>query len=318
MKPFRSVVNMWNDDLVRREDVQVNVDGTLAEDRNKEKPVEYAFTYRRVMDSNNEKKLEYSELDIESPGLRKILAENVTHYPSQLFEENILNMMSPYQPLIFNWENLEKATASQDSDGAEKREARGHLSALLQTLRTSGELELYFKSRDAHMASKTITSEWLWTIYPPKTLLYARSFLGDVQVFEVERIDETTRDNGKPKGHSIVCAAYDWDGTRFQRLTYAFEVDDFNGPKPINSLRCYPLKYHQDDDGKDDSEVVKQNLIERGKDFVNLCTGKGRQCGFQCDYDGLVISTSRGSSRLASTGTVSIISPFRRRLESLH
>lgn len=188
IKPFRSVVSMWNDDLVRREDVQVNVDGTLAEDGKKEKPIEYAFTYRRVMDSNNEKKLEYSELDIEAPGLRKLLAENVTHYPSQLFEEKNLNMMSPYQPLVFNWENLERATASQEADSAERKEAREHLSKLLQTLRTSDELEPYFKSRDAHIAARTITSEWLWTIYPPKTLLYARSFLGDPQVFEVERI----------------------------------------------------------------------------------------------------------------------------------
>lgn len=82
-------------------------------------------------------------------------------------------------------------------------------------------------------------------------------------------------------------------------------MENFNGPKPINSLRCYPLKYHQNEDGRDDSEAVKQSLIERGKEFVNLCSSEAQRNGFQCDYDGLVISTSRGSSRLASTGTVS-------------
>ena len=295
---------MWNDELARREDRPVDVDGA-AEAKGKEKPVEYAFTYRRVMDSNNEKNLEYSELDIESPGLRKILGENVTHYPSELFEEKSLNMLSPFQPLVFNWENLEKAVEQRESDNEDRKEAREHLSSLLKTLRTSEELGQYFKNRDANLAARTITSEWLWTIFPPKTLLYTRSFLGDAQIFEVERVEEIFGDNGKSKGHSITCAAYDWDGTRFQRLVYVFDIETFKHPKPINSLRCYPLKFHVNEDGQDDGEVVKKNLIERGKEFVNLCTGEARKDGFQCDYDGQAISTSKGSSRLATTDAVS-------------
>ena len=300
-------MSRWNEENVSREDVPINLDGTIAEAKKKaEKPVDYAFTYRRVMDSNNEKKLEYSELDIESPGLRKLLGENITHYPSQLFEEKCLNMLSPFQPLIFNWANLEKAVGAQELDTDETKEAREHLAAMLQALRTSEELESYFKNRESYISTKTITSEWLWTIFPPKTLMYARSFLSEGQVFEVERVEELTRDDGKSKGQCITCAAYDWDGTRFQRLTYTFDVETFTGPKRISSLRCFPLQYHQNEEGEDDSVSVRESLIKRGKEFVNLCAREDRRHGFQCDYDGLVISTSRGSSRLASSGAVSL------------
>lgn len=49
------------------------------------------------------------------------------------------------------------------------------------------------------------------------------------------------------------------------------EVPEFKGPRNISSLACYPLKYHND------SEKLKEQLIERGKKFVSL---KGMQYRF--------------------------------------
>lgn len=46
--------------------------------------------------------------------------------------------------------------------------------------------------------------------------------------------------------------------------TMEVEVEAFKGPRKITSLACYPLKYHKD------WEVLKQQLIERGKKFVAL------------------------------------------------
>lgn len=42
------------------------------------------------------------------------------------------------------------------------------------------------------------------------------------------------------------------------------EVPEFTGPRKISTLGCYPLKYHKD------SEKLKQELIQRGKKFVEL------------------------------------------------
>ena len=56
----------------------------------------------------------------------------------------------------------------------------------------------------------------------------------------------------------------EYDGKSFGMGTMEVEVEAFKGPRKITSLACYPLKYHKD------SEVLKQQLIERGKKFVAL------------------------------------------------
>lgn len=53
--------------------------------------------------------------------------------------------------------------------------------------------------------------------------------------------------------------------------TMEVEVEAFKNARPINSLPCYPMKYHKDPEG------LKKTLIERGKRFVAL---KGMQYKF--------------------------------------
>ena len=56
----------------------------------------------------------------------------------------------------------------------------------------------------------------------------------------------------------------EYDGKTFGMGTMEVEVEQFKGPRKISSLACYPLKYHKD------SELLKEQLIERGKKFVAL------------------------------------------------
>lgn len=56
----------------------------------------------------------------------------------------------------------------------------------------------------------------------------------------------------------------EYDGKTFGMGTLEVEVEQFKGPRKISSLACYPLKYHKD------SDVLRQQLIDRGKKFVAL------------------------------------------------
>ena len=56
----------------------------------------------------------------------------------------------------------------------------------------------------------------------------------------------------------------EYDGKTFGMGTLEVEVEQFKGPRKISSLACYPLKYHKD------SDVLKQQLVDRGKKFVAL------------------------------------------------
>lgn len=56
----------------------------------------------------------------------------------------------------------------------------------------------------------------------------------------------------------------EYDGKTFGMGTLEVEVEQFKGPRKISSLACYPLKYHKD------SDVLREQLIDRGKKFVAL------------------------------------------------
>ena len=63
----------------------------------------------------------------------------------------------------------------------------------------------------------------------------------------------------------------EYDGKTFGLGTMEVEVEAFKNARYINTLPCYPLKYHKDPEG------LKKILIERGKKFVAL---KGMQYKF--------------------------------------
>ena len=63
----------------------------------------------------------------------------------------------------------------------------------------------------------------------------------------------------------------EYDGKTFGMGTMEVQVEQFKGPRKISSLACYPLKYHKE------AELLKKQLVERGKKFVAL---KGMQYRF--------------------------------------
>ncbi|OCK89970.1 uncharacterized protein K441DRAFT_666839 [Cenococcum geophilum 1.58] len=104
------------------------------------------------------------------------------------------------------------ATTAQASDSLETKNAREDLGQLLPLVQTSNKLDAYFKTQLSHLAGQTMTFKFIWTLYKPGTRVYARSFLNEYQMFEVQQISR---------------AAFDWDGTHFTRRTYAFRIKKF-------------------------------------------------------------------------------------------
>jgi hypothetical protein len=69
-----------------------------------------------------------------------------------------------------------------------------------------------------------------------------------------------------------------FDGENFNRHPVRFIIKSFEGTKIINSLRCYPLDYHER------KEDITTSLLARGKRFRSLCIkDPGQQ---MTDYDG--------------------------------
>ncbi|KAI9767606.1 MAG: hypothetical protein M1839_004463 [Geoglossum umbratile] len=298
------VVNRVNVETGIREDIPMSE--LSKETPKKEKPTperEIAFTFRRVMNSDG-KKFSNSEVDVKSLGLRTLLKETLIHYPSKLFEEESVNLQggtgTPFSPLVYNWKALEDAAKADEGDSKETEQAKKDLIDLMIHVKTSPELEAYFKTREAHLASGTITFDYLWTIFSPGTQVIARPFMNDAQIFEVERVEKITKDGGYAKV-KVIAAGYDWNGVKFQRTNYGLEIWKFDGPKQIPALPVYPLAYYEDDHGYAGPEILdrlKSSIIERGRKFYQYCTRYRN--GVLCEYDGLVVGSTK-SQTLSAT-----------------
>jgi len=70
-------------------------------------------------------------------------------------------------------------------------------------------------------------------------------------------------------------------------MPYHFLIKFFPKTKRIDSLRCYPLDYHEN------KTKIISDLVKRGEKFRDACIQRTRN-GFQMfDYDGTVYFTSK-------------------------
>ena len=108
-----------------------------------------------------------SVLEIESPGLKKLLFETLIPQPSAIFAESPLRIPAPYKPFVHSWKKLEKAAIVQSSDDKSMVETRRQLTRVLHKVRTSSALESYFRFRDTHARNKLITQNG-FGLYSPQ------------------------------------------------------------------------------------------------------------------------------------------------------
>ena len=251
----------------------------------------HAFLLRKVIDGTSSE-ANSGELEIVSRDLWSLLKRTLSHHPYHYFQGDPGSISSPYEPLVLNWDKLEKAARESSADETDSR-ARLDLQLLLDTILSgSGDLKLdkYFKTRESHRDQKSVTFESLWTLFPPGTLICSKQFLGQDQVFIVQ--DNRCpwplgRNNGK---WSLNCWTYDWDGKVFKRMALDLSIDTFDGTRPITSLPFYPLDHHPQ------PRDLKKRLIERGAKYKRFCTAK--QGSRMFDYKGDVVLGKKGFSGL--------------------
>ena len=171
----------------------------------------------------------------------------------------------------------------------ETKNAREDLGQLLPLVQTSDKLDAYFKTQLSHLAGQTMTFKFIWTLYKPGTRVYARSFLNEYEMFEVQQ-SAYADDN---RVFKIFCAAFDWDGTHFTRRTYAFRIKKFDGSQSVANFACFPVEYYQNEAGESGDRELRKRLIERGRKFCKLCIEED----VQYDYEGPVMHIGGGLVR---------------------
>ncbi|KAH7063104.1 hypothetical protein B0J12DRAFT_157935 [Macrophomina phaseolina] len=273
---FQMVISTYNSDASRWEE-------TLIDPPDTHKKPPSAVAYRRFMDPSDHKKPHYDEVEIESPELKSLLQRTMQHVDDDLFQGPYFKEATPFPSFVYNWKSLQDATEPIEGDSEELRGARLDLKDILKAISLSEakKMKSYFAEREQYLSTKTITFGHLWSLFQAGTNVCAKSFLDDWQIFEVQRTGyRPSRTDAWPeieepfdryRYFDVDCAAYDWDGSQFRRYSYVFTVDKFDGRRPVTQLPCFPLEYHVDKDGAQGASSLKEQLIARGKKYVELC-----------------------------------------------
>lgn len=115
--------------------------------------------------------------------LQKLLA----HYPWHWSVSDSYTFFAPYEQIVLNWDLLEKAAQEPGTDEVDTL-ARSDLKSMLETLQqgsSDAKLDEYFKNRNNFRTNRVTSFDALWTIFPPGTLVHARPFMKQDQVFIV-------------------------------------------------------------------------------------------------------------------------------------
>lgn len=253
------------------------------------------------MNTEDPSKLNYTEVNIRSPGLRTFLKEKIaSDHPNQSWEGQVINMVAPFAPIVFNWDKLDQETKAREGDDTKLKVTRQDLADLLYHLKRTDELTDYFKTRESNREANLTTYSTMWTIFAPGTEVVVKTFLNNLQVF---RVSSWPKPGSGGNRKSVICWGYDWNGKDFVKCFYTFSIGKFEGTKEIDTLDYYPLEFYQDEtlDFEDESGAaghLRTSLIERGQLFHELYkTEKGAKQMF--DYNGLVLWSRFGRGAIS-------------------
>ncbi|MCJ1282180.1 hypothetical protein MMC26_001503 [Xylographa opegraphella] len=117
-----------------------------------------------------------------------------------------------------------------------------------------------------------ITFDLLWALFKSGEIAYCPVY-STPDLPRAFKVEYATKESSFMKGtwYEIEGKYLEYDGKSFGMGTMEVEVEAFKNARPINSLPCYPIKYHKD------PETLRKTLVDRGRKFVGL---KGMQYKF--------------------------------------
>lgn len=248
---YRNILRKWDKSTGAHVDEPIDANFFL-----KQQSKDVAFTFKRVYDPQTGDKGAYSELDVEDPALIRVLKTEIGKYPGVNFESDIVTIIGPFAPLVHNWDKL-KARTTVETDSQETKD----LVCLLERIETAPELRDYFKIRTSNLAAKVVTFDTLWTVFAPGTLVVARLFQNEEQIFKVED-SPIPWPNWAPRSHKMWVWSWDYDGKKMLKVQYCLKFERFRGTKPITELPYYPIEYHGA------SQKLKDDSRQRASQFT--------------------------------------------------
>ncbi|KAK1062569.1 hypothetical protein LTR74_010149 [Friedmanniomyces endolithicus] len=259
---YKRVDEVWN-----KQDRRTTLRPTVKDDD--DNFAEHAFLVRRTFTIKNE--YLQTMVDIKSKALRSVLREVLKDC-----KEASLDVEEPElyaRTLFYYLEDLRtycRTTMRRRLESERKRKVvkklrmQRHLcEALVHYL--DEEFRDTKKKLYPLLEAGKIDFDLVWTLFKPNDVAIFSCY-GVWEEPRCFRIDETTLYLDNKRGHyyKVEGQYLEYDGKEAGWADHAVEFDVFKGPRAINTLDIYPLKYHEH------AAEIKDKIVARGKRFVAL------------------------------------------------
>ncbi|KXX80661.1 ATPase family AAA domain-containing protein 3B [Madurella mycetomatis] len=256
----------------------------------------YAFCLIRHYDSDDE--LETTSLYVNPQPLRQLLADVIGNYPGDPIDVEDVVIQAPYHSLFHYRNQLETEGLTRFAEDPESLE---HLMLLMNWIKTHFELDIAAYERCMNNDHKAIGYDRLWTLFPPKTIVYCK-LLGQNRAFRVNDTYYDTCDLSPSLGLRVDFV--DFDGDRLGTRRLELSIAKYQGVRELSELTAMPI------DLLDDAKEVREELLARGRKFESYIGQHFLQ------YDGIALKrTPDGYARFNVTGRVMIDCKTFHRLE---
>jgi hypothetical protein len=258
--------------------------------------------FRRQL--HDDDKVNFEEIEIHSREMKNIILQTTVAWEDTITDsDQFVAVESPFYIFVEHWDEHVQACEPKDGDTEPVKQARVDLKDLMGFIMKSESLKAYFRNRDTIVSKRRIKFQFLWTLFGHQTMVYAKSYMNQMQMFKVR----TSSTPGYKGAFRIELTAFDWDGTKFAPYIYIFTIKEYQNEVPIDSLDVIPVKYYEGTESELSKDQLQRYLIERGRKYVELCTQE--PANFQCQYEGTALVTPTMQHRLTAKGRSGNVPP---------
>ncbi|KAL8949006.1 MAG: hypothetical protein Q9222_004846 [Ikaeria aurantiellina] len=213
-----------------------------------------AFMIKDYLDKNGN--TEKTEVVLKGQDLRNImynvLRKHFEHDQNRNWLQQEQTINPPAHVELWYWSEL--SGAAKSNQGTEQ--GRQDLQILLDHL--SDMMPEDVKLVKSISTMSRICTKDLWCLFRPGTLVVAKPFQDEPQLFRVH--DSHFRGWSEDKAFVIEAWAFSWTGSELVQEYYTFEIREWvrdNEEMLIVDLPCYPLGYYRDSNGNYGSEAIE-------------------------------------------------------------
>ncbi|KAJ3498814.1 hypothetical protein NLG97_g826 [Lecanicillium saksenae] len=210
---------------------------------------------KKPKQASSTKPLEIDSLVIQSPLLKRALADILQDYPGIITDVTRLKFFSPFECFVHRWEGLEKAMTDEDRDAT----TREHLQLLHKIL--TDELSATIQLKKDYFKNKATDFSHCWLLFTPGCTILTELH---GQPIAARFNSGTYVQTQCGLVYSINCSYVDWDGVRVGWVEKSTAISQFHGTKPFSKLSCHPLEYHPE------RASIEVELRQRGRRWEAL------------------------------------------------